>query len=194
MKEQILKLKSEGKSYKEIQELLGCSKGTISYHCGIGQKEKTKNRRDKRRENIIKAKTDTFKYTKKQNNVTPKKETRISKDVVESVRKFNKRDTLKKGGVDKELKPTFTWEDVVEKFGEKTICYLSGVEIDLFVNNYNFDHIIPSSKGGLNTLENLGIAHEIVNYMKGDLTPDELISWCIKILKHNNYEVTKIQV
>jgi DNA-binding transcriptional regulator GbsR (MarR family) len=191
MKDEILKLKSEGKSYKEIQKLLGCSKGTISYHCGVGQKEKTKTRRDKRRENIVKAKTDAFKYTKKTPKEIVKKEARSSKDVVESVRKFNKRDTNKKDNVDKELKPTFTWEDVIEKFGEKTVCYLSGVEIDLFVNNYNFDHIIPASKGGLNTLDNLGITHEIVNYMKGDLTPDELIEWCVKILKHNGYQVTK---
>lgn len=191
MKDEILKLKSEGKSYKEIQKLLGCSKGTISYHCGVGQKEKTKTRRDKRRENIVKAKTDAFKYTKKIPKEIVKKDTRSSKDVVESVRKFNKRNTNKKDNVDKELKPTFTWEDVIEKFGEKTVCYLSGVEIDLFVNNYNFDHIIPASKGGLNTLENLGITHEIVNYMKGDLTPDELIEWCVKILKHNGYQVTK---
>lgn len=33
MKEQILKLRKEGKSYKEIVEILGCSKSTISFHC-----------------------------------------------------------------------------------------------------------------------------------------------------------------
>jgi len=33
MKEQILKLRKEGKTYNEIHELLGCSKSTISYHC-----------------------------------------------------------------------------------------------------------------------------------------------------------------
>lgn len=33
MKEKILKLREEGKSYNEIKKILGCSKGTISYHC-----------------------------------------------------------------------------------------------------------------------------------------------------------------
>lgn len=33
MKENILKLRKEGKSYNEIRNILGCSKGTISYHC-----------------------------------------------------------------------------------------------------------------------------------------------------------------
>lgn len=40
MKEQILKLRSEGKTYTEIKEILKCSKGTISFYCGEGQKEK----------------------------------------------------------------------------------------------------------------------------------------------------------
>lgn len=48
-KEQILKLHAEGKSYRQIQKLLGVSKGTISYHVGSGQKEKTSNRRKQSR-------------------------------------------------------------------------------------------------------------------------------------------------
>jgi len=38
-KENILKLRAEGKTYTEIQKILGCSKGTISYHLGDGQKQ-----------------------------------------------------------------------------------------------------------------------------------------------------------
>ena len=45
MKEQILKLREEGKTYNEIKDILGCSKGTISYYCGVGQKDKNDNRR-----------------------------------------------------------------------------------------------------------------------------------------------------
>ena len=53
MKEDILKLRNEGKTYNEIQEILGCSKGTISYHCGEGQKEKTNKRSAKQRTNMF---------------------------------------------------------------------------------------------------------------------------------------------
>ncbi len=28
--------------------------------------------------------------------------------------------------------------------------------------------------------------------MKSDMTPDELLEWCVKILKYNNYKVEKI--
>lgn len=44
MKEKILQLRSEGKSYNEIKKMLGCSKSTISFHCGIGQKDKNNKR------------------------------------------------------------------------------------------------------------------------------------------------------
>jgi len=39
-KERILELRSEGKTYKEIKEELGCSISTISYHCGDGKTKK----------------------------------------------------------------------------------------------------------------------------------------------------------
>ena len=49
MKEKILQLRSEGKTYDQIKKELGCSKGTIAYHCGEGQKEKNYNRTKKLR-------------------------------------------------------------------------------------------------------------------------------------------------
>lgn len=53
MKEQILKLREEGKTYNQIQKELKCSKGTISYHCGKEQKQKS-NLRTKKTENHLK--------------------------------------------------------------------------------------------------------------------------------------------
>jgi len=178
MKEKILELRNEGKSYREIQKILGCSKSTISYHCGNGQKEKTKNRTKKRRENKIVEKLERFKYRK----------LRYKK---ESVRKFNKRDNGIKGRVNKDYDLNFTWLDIIEKFNENTICYLTGININLFEGDYQLDHIVPVSRGGNNSIDNLGITHPIVNQMKGDLTPEELIEWCIKILEFSNYKVMK---
>lgn len=43
MKDKILNLRLEGKSYNEIKDILGCSKSTISYHCSkIDENEKIK--------------------------------------------------------------------------------------------------------------------------------------------------------
>ena len=35
MKEQILKLNDEGKSYDQIVEILGCTEEEVAYHCGL---------------------------------------------------------------------------------------------------------------------------------------------------------------
>jgi predicted transcriptional regulator len=178
MKEEILKLRSEGKSYNDIVKILGCSKGTVSYYCGDGQKQKTDTRRKKRRKNILIGKTERFIYRK-------------NKNINESIRKFQKRDNSIKGSVNPNIEVTFNWKDVLEKFGEDTYCYLSGEKINLNEDNYSLDHILPASRGGDNSLSNLGITHKIVNTIKSDLTPDELIEWCKKILEFNNYKIEK---
>ena len=49
MKEQILALREKGYTYNQIVEQLGCAKSTVSYHCGSGQKEKTRSRERDRR-------------------------------------------------------------------------------------------------------------------------------------------------
>lgn len=49
-KEKILELRAKGYTYNQIQEELGCSKGTISYHLGNNQVFKTNKRRERRRE------------------------------------------------------------------------------------------------------------------------------------------------
>jgi CRISPR/Cas system Type II protein with McrA/HNH and RuvC-like nuclease domain len=41
MKDQILKLRAEGKSYREIEKILGCSKSTIAYHCNESYRKKS---------------------------------------------------------------------------------------------------------------------------------------------------------
>lgn len=48
----IVVLRSEGKTYSQIQQELGCSKGTIAYHLGLGQKEKSAARQKDRRRTI----------------------------------------------------------------------------------------------------------------------------------------------
>jgi 5-methylcytosine-specific restriction endonuclease McrA len=181
MKEKIFELKEQGKTYNEIAKILNCSKGTISYHLGKGQKEKTQLRTKKnRKKNPLLQKVDNFKYDSKN-----------KRNFVETVRKFQKRDNNSKGKINSTINQSFNWEDVVNKFGAETNCYLSGEPINLFENTYSLDHIIPSSKGGENTLENLGITHKTVNNMKTNLSVDEFLFWCKKILEHNGYVVTK---
>jgi len=189
MKEEILKLRNEGKTYKQIQGILKCSKSLISYYCGDGQKEKINIRRIKyRKDNPMLQKIDKFKNrNQKENDSSNEVGDREKRYFVNNVRFFQK-GRIKKGS---NFVINFNWEDIISLYGEDTYCYLSGEPINLFKNNYHFDHITPKSKGGDNTLNNLGITHKVVNQMKSDLTVDELLEWCVKILKHNGYSVTK---
>lgn len=49
MKQKILQLAAEGKSYREIEGLLGCSKSTIAYHLNPEVKKKYRTRQKKNR-------------------------------------------------------------------------------------------------------------------------------------------------
>ena len=53
LKEKIIALASKGFSYRQIQKELGCSKSTISYHLGEGQKEKSRARVRKQRDKSV---------------------------------------------------------------------------------------------------------------------------------------------
>lgn len=179
MKEQILKLRNEGKSYNEIVNLLGCSKATVAYHCGKGQKEKTRARAKKRRSDlVITRKVDNFQYDRK------------IKDKAED---FQRERILVKG-VSKlgERTINFRWHDVINKFGWETTCYLTGRSINIREpKTYHFDHIIPVSKGGDSSLDNLGIACKEANMAKNNLMVDEFIDLCKEVLEYNGYTVSK---
>ena len=56
MKEQILKLRKEGKTYNQIQDELGCAKSTISYHCSKAGMSKLIDKVELSEEDVIKIK------------------------------------------------------------------------------------------------------------------------------------------
>ncbi len=174
-KDIILKLRQEGKTYDEIQVITGASKGTIAYHCGDGQREKTRTRSRKRRESPIVKKADAFQDRKASKSL----ENRI--DGFQRERKGNGQRTQ-----------TFDWKDVIKRHGVQTTCYLTGRPLDLNDGRaYQFDHIIPVSKGGSDTLDNLGVTSTQANKAKSDMTVDEFIQLCKEVLMHNGYSVTK---
>ena len=183
MKEKIIRLREEGKSYNEICEELGCSKGTVSYHCGKDQKEKTKNRSQKRREiHVLENKTRNFQQ----------------KTVASSKRKLlqHKADDFqrerKNGKIGRHLEKTFNYKDVLKENKDTTECYLTGRKINLEEpRTYVFDHIIPASRGGDNSIKNLGIVCKEANAAKNDMMVDEFLELCKEILEHHGYKIRK---
>lgn len=171
-KDDILRLRDEGKSYGEIQKELGCSKGTIAYHLGEDQKVKTLNRTKKHREQspLIK-KCDAFKNCKVKKNFLH----RVNAEFKNSNQIFD-----------------YNYKDVLDKFNENPVCYLTGRPIDLNCpQTYHLDHIVPRCKGGDNSLENLGFTCKEANQAKSGLLLEDFISLCKDILEFQGYNVTK---
>ena len=170
MREQILKLKEQGYSCKEIVTIVGCSPSTALYHFNPEVRSKAlarvKGYRDKDENTRLKVKTRAFMYRQRQN-----------------VKGFLR-------GVLPEDRP-FNFDDVVNKFGINTKCYLTGKPINLLTGDYHLDHIVPKCKGGLNTLDNLGITTRDANMAKNSLTVEEFEQLCIDVLTNMGYKVSK---
>jgi len=187
-KENILKLRAEGKSYSQIRKELGCSETIISYHLNLSTRNRAKHQSAKT--HPFQTKLYRFKRTDcgpKNINFERKRKKTINDKLLSKIKTFHK--IL---GTTMSEKSSFTVKDIINKFGEKPKCYLTGIELDIYdTKTYQFDHIIPRSRGGQNTLDNLGIASTKANQCKNNMTPDEFMNMCKLVLEHNGYNITK---
>lgn len=183
LKDQILELRSLGYSYRQIQEKLNCSKGTIAYHCGQGQKDKTANRRilNRSKQHPLIRKIEYFKnkYDKPLLKLSTENKTlnRILRLKIESFSMIEK-------GVYNNM--SFTVQEFLNKVGDHPTCSLTGRPINLMKpSSYQLDHIVPRSKGGLNNIDNCQLLCKEANQAKHDLTMEEFIQLCKEIVDYN---------
>jgi 5-methylcytosine-specific restriction endonuclease McrA len=189
LKEEILKLKSEGKSYKEISEILGCAKSTISYHCNDNVRKMAKENKIKQKEsnpfifNFSKRVSD-FK-TRKKGKGFPEKQKDWNKKFRTSVSRFKSEN--------KEMeKEDYSYKDALEYLGGTEVkCYLTGEPINIEVDDYVLDHIVPLDSGGTGKLSNMGITTPVANRSKSNLSVEEYINLCQKVLKNFGYTIIK---
>jgi 5-methylcytosine-specific restriction endonuclease McrA len=161
MREDILRLREQGLTYRQIQTELGCSTSTISYHLSDEQKEKNSIRQKNRRNDAIISKFERFRDRVQTSSAL--------KAVTERAVKFGR----------------ISLDEVREIVLVTTHCYLCGLEIDYVdYSSYHFDHIVPTALGGTNTIENLGITHAQCNLMKSGMSLDDFLDRCYDILKH----------
>jgi CRISPR/Cas system Type II protein with McrA/HNH and RuvC-like nuclease domain len=177
LKEKIIELKSLGYSYKEIVSEIGCSKSTVSYHVGNGQKEKALLRRKKHdKDNIIKKKIYRFCSARKKTQPLYRIKKTVKQILFTKIRNFGDSQIM--------FKP----QELLDKIGDNPKCYLTGRSIDLSdPKSYHLDHIIPKSRGGDNTIDNCGLACKLANLSKSQMTYEEYVELCREvILNHDN--------
>lgn len=178
LSERILALRAEGKSYRQIEAELGCAKSTVAHHCSEEQRRKARARGDRlRASNGLVRKVEVFKRPTKTSKAHPGTST-SEKKTYTKVSRFQ--------GHVPVAEQEFTFQDVLNKHGNSPVCYLTGDAVDYNEpSTYHFDHIVPRSKGGENSLDNLGLATKQANQMKGDMSLEELLDMCEKVLRHH---------
>lgn len=179
IKEQILTLRAQGKSYNEICDILKCSKGTVCYHCCDGQKQKQNARLQLRRKNNpLIAKIECFNHCKIGSQERLNIQNTTQKRIYLKLHGFY----YEKGKNNQMI----TLEQFLEKVGPNPKCYLTGTPIDLSQpGTYQLDHIIPVSRGGTNDISNLGLTTKQANKCKSDMTDIEFIEFCKKVALNN---------
>lgn len=182
IKDKILYLRNLGYNYNQISSELKCSKGAISYHLNANSKNKSKQRTREYRKKLHPYVVKLRHFVERKFN-SGKNHNAFNKAKNVFYRKFC---SFFQNSGDKVSNKTFSIEDIIEKFGENPSCYLTGVAIDISKpKTYSFDHIIPISRGGDNSLENLGICTKEANQAKNNMTPEEFIEFCQKVVNFN---------
>lgn len=191
----VIELHQQGKTYREIASILGVSNGTVSFHINkhkrpvvIPNTNYSTLLRPELRNQIIQLKTKghTHKEIAKQLHCSlsiityhTNPESRL-KAIKNSTKCHKQRHPYKRKIWDfGKGKSTFTVQDVIDKFGEKPKCYITGVEIDIYkTRSYHFDHVIPKSCNGNNSFDNLGICTKEANLAKSGKNYEDFIKLC----------------
>lgn len=190
LKEKILELRNLGRTYREIEQELNCSRGTISYHCGDGQKEKSKIRQIHNRSKVIsKIQCKIQNFSLKKNAINRDKNLLSFKEKLKKkLERFSMLDKKSKIYV----KANFTVDELLDKIGDNPKCYITGTKINIEnTKSWHLDHVIPRSKGGSNNIENANICTKEANMSKSDLSLEDFITLCKTVLNHNGYIVEK---
>jgi len=73
---------------------------------------------------------------------------------------------------------------MMEKFKAQGFrCFFSGQTLQR--EQASLDHVVPIVKGGKHEEENIELVHTIINRMKGSMTAEEFVEWCVKVAVHS---------
>ena len=185
LNKQIIALREKGLSYNQIAKKLNCAKSTVSYALSPKTRRlaKEKQARLPRHEKLLRHRIYAFKNT---THTTTQPPWYIS----QTPRQISKAITNKSYTFQRTM--TFNYKDVYAKYGDHFPCALTGRPIDFNKpHTYEYDHILPTSRGGDNTLSNMQIVCPEVNRAKQNLTDDEFLELCKEVVIHHGHKIYK---
>jgi len=193
-KEIILDLRNKGYSYRQIRNETGISNGSISYHAGEGQKEKTIERSERQRKGF---KRKVWNFIWGERRKTPKKPFVYgTTEIRKKGREFFYGDKRRKAGQNMKIKKPKIWiyfgklfpgitskekevQAVNQWTGEldyydngKPIMFpflrgkLTGEIVNIEGNNIHVDHVDGDKTN--NTIENFTLVKDWANQLKSD--------------------------
>ena len=188
MKNKIIELRNKGFTYSQICKILGCSKGTVAYWCNTTTRYKNKIKCENRKKSNL----GLFKFSKAYSSFCNRKRSNNKTSFcIDSNKRFRNciSHFRNRGNM---ISKKYTYKEAWEYLNAPNVkCYLTGTPINMETDSYDLDHIIPVSKGGTNELSNLGVAIPMANRSKSDLTVDEYLELCKKVLEYHGYIVIK---
>ena len=174
----IQELYASGLTLTQISKSLSCAISTVEYHVKPETKAKTLARLkiSANKDHPYVAKTRKFRSSSHIRTKSTESILSAKRKIQFKVNNFKRTGTMQN--------ENFSADDIIAKFGERPKCHFTGRDIDIYATStYHFDHLIPVSRGGRNTLDNLAICCKDVNLAKRDMTSDEFINMCRQVVE-----------
>ena len=186
LNKQIIALRKKGLSFNQIAKQLKCSKSTVSYALRKKTRQKSKEKNAEYPNHLKKLNSKIYSFT----NPKISTQTKAAWYINNSPRQNTKAISDKANRFQRSM--TFNYKDVHEKYGDHFPCALTGRPLEFNEpQTYEYDHILPTSRGGDNSIDNLQLLCPEANKAKGMMTDDEFKDLCREVIIHAGYKIYK---
>ena len=186
LNKQIIALRKKGLTFNQIAKQLLCSKSTVSYALRKKTRDIVKEKQNNYPRHLKKINSKIYSFT----NPRISTQTKAAWYLNKSPRQISKSISTKASTFQRTM--TFNYKDVYAKYGDHFPCALTGRPLEFNEpQTYEYDHILPTSRGGDNSIDNLQLLCPEANKAKGMMTDDEFKDLCREVIIHAGYKIYK---